>query len=160
MVTVISPLSSPTTLFCHIWFFVSMNIAFDKDSLHPQFQYPAQGHQGFQVVFQSSAKNMLSTPQEDPPFMWQVQRVFAQFRGRSSKKWVDLKAVFPQRGHHNLQPFLRRAQATTGSTFLIRLMHLILRFLPPPICFPQFPCQPSSCLSTSVWKEVGREDTS
>ena len=51
-----------------------------------------------------------------------------------------------------------KAQATTGSTFLIRLMHLILRFLPPPICFPQFPCQPSStpCLSTSAWQEVGR----
>ena len=97
VVTIIPPLSSATTLFCHKFIFVYMNIAFDKYSLHLHFQCPAQGQQGFQVVFQSRAKKpVLPTPQEDPSFMWQVQLVLHNFGVDlrpfwREKNWVDLK---------------------------------------------------------------------
>ena len=64
------------------------------------------------------------------------------------KNWADLKAVFPQRGHHYLQPFLRGAGHNRIHLFdptnapyptLPAPAHLLPpislpAFLPPPVC--------------------------
>ena len=128
------------------------------------FSVLLKGSKAFKWFFNPAQKVLVApTPQEDPPFMRQVQLIFANFRvdlRPFCKKCSSQVDLWPQRGHHNLQPSL--LQGTTGSTFLIRLMHLILRFLPPPICFPQFPCQPSSLPLFVNFRLAGggREDTS
>ena len=94
--------------------------------------------------------------------MWQVQLVLHNFGVDlrpfwGEKNWVDLKAVFPQRGHHNLQAFLQGAGHNRIHLFdptnapypsLPAPAHLL-----PPISLPAF-LHP--CLSTSAWQEVGR----
>ena len=123
-----------------------------------------KGIKAFKWFFNPAPKNLCVADTTGRSFFHVAGAAcFAQFWGRSEailereKNWVDLKAVFPQRGHHNLQAFLQGAGHNRIHLFdptnapypsLPAPAHLL-----PPISLPAF-LHP--CLSTSAWQEVGR----